>query len=105
MPDFSFRMHQIQFPLRSSRRSPDPLARFWGRERGKRDKREGERKEKGRGKGKGWKGAKGREGLGLGFSLHTYTGGLDTTDLAGIMTMYCCKPKCEMTSLRHCGIL
>ena len=47
MPDFSFKMHQIQFqlelrprPMASSQRSPRPPSWIWGREQG--DKREGE---------------------------------------------------------------
>jgi len=61
MPDFSFKMHQIQFRLglrpRPSQRSPDSLAGFG----------EGREREKGgRMGGKEWKGAgeRGEEGVG-----------------------------------------
>jgi len=59
MPDFSLKMHQIQFWLApdsaggSSQRSPDPLARFRGKGR-KRRKGEGRCREQGREKDLWW---------------------------------------------------
>ena len=74
MPDFSFKMHQIQF--RSSQRSPRPLSWISGRGRGGRGgegKRIGDGKEKGDGKKRGREGkgegkgkGKGKEGEGEG---------------------------------------